>query len=135
MKITLKRKTSPSDKDGLIVMVEHPDDQQREDKKVPGKYAKLTKKIEVGQTIDLCTTFEEQGAVLSADKARMLGYHIMTTYPGMFVEGEAPAEPTPAKKVYADKSLAAEKPAAPAPAAAAEKPAAPAAPAAAPPKG
>lgn len=96
MKVTLVRKNDKSDIDPLIVMVEHPEDLIRDDKKSPGKHGKIIVKVQVGECIDaakLHPLFEEEGKKFSDKYASILGAHIMAAYPGCFEHGEIPVEP------------------------------------------
>jgi len=102
MKLTLKKKNDSSDKDPLVVMMDHPEDHARDDKKRPGKHAKLICKVKIGETIDVATAFE--GHSFSKEKAEELGYHIMSRYPGLFVQGSSTSPAEKSKKSYEDKA-------------------------------
>lgn len=97
MKITLKRK--PGAPQNMIIMVEHPEDQAREDKTMPGKHAKLVAQVTFGGLFDTATGFKVLDPATELDKnvfkkeqAEQLAYHIMSKYPGMFVPGEPAVE-------------------------------------------
>lgn len=99
MKITMKKLSGKQD--SLVLLSEHPDDLVRQEKK--GAHPKLVCKISPGQTIDTASSF---GVNLSQDQADQLGYHVLSKYPGVLVQGTSAAvEDTKAKKSYSDKSL------------------------------